>query len=143
MVIAAGAVGCVGGGYLSQWFGSAKVAFVQLLLSGLCCLAAVFLLNVSSTIVIIPFLVFWGVVVAGDSPQFSALNARTAPQHLVGTALTVVVCIGFALTIVSIQFTTLLLKLIPLPLAFALLLIGPVLGLLSLRQLLDNKKAGL
>jgi MFS family permease len=138
-VIAAGAVGCIGGGHLSQRFGSARVAFVQLLLSGLCCLAAVFLLTVSSTIVIIPFLLFWGVVVAGDSPQFSALNARTAPQHLVGTALTVVVSIGFALTIVSIQFTTYILKFTPVPVVFALLVVGPVLGLLSLRQLVGRQ----
>jgi MFS family permease len=134
-VIAAGTVGCVGGGYLSQRLGSAKVAFVQLLLSGLCCLAAVFILPVNSAIVIIPFLVFWGVVVAGDSPQFSALSARTAPPHLVGTALTVVTSIGFALTIGSIQFTAQVLKFIPIPLALALLAIGPVLGLVSLKKL--------
>lgn len=138
-IIAAGAVGCIGGGYLSQRFGSAKVAFVQLLFSGLCCLAAAFVLNINSTIVILPFLLFWGIVVAGDSPQFSALNAHTAPQHLVGTALTVVVSIGFALTIVSIQLTTLVLKFVPLPLAFALLVIGPVSGLLSLRQLVTRQ----
>src|SRR5690606_39105947 len=127
--------GCVGGGYLSQRFGSAKVAFVQLLLSGLCCLSAVFILQASSTIVIIPFLMFWGIVVAGDSPQFSALSARTAPAHLVGTALTVVTSIGFALTIVSIQFTSLFVKLNSLPVAFMLLTVGPALGLLALRRL--------
>ena len=137
-IIAAGAVGCVGGGYLSQRYGSARVAFVQLLLSGLCCVATVFMLQVSSAIVVIPFLMFWGIVVAGDSPQFSALNARTAPQHLVGTALTVVVSIGFALTIVSIQFTAQILKVVPVPFAFALLVIGPVLGLISLRRLVGR-----
>jgi MFS family permease len=137
-VIGAGAVGCVGGGYLSQRFGSAKVAFVQLLLSGLCCLAAVFILQVGSTIVILAFLVLWGVVVAGDSPQFSALSARTAPSHLVGTALTIVTSIGFALTIVSIQFTAQAIKLLPLPVALALLAIGPVLGLLSLKKLVGR-----
>jgi len=134
-IIAAGTIGCVGGGYLSQRFGSAKVAFVQLLFSGLCCLAAVVILQASAAIVIVPFLLFWGVVVAGDSPQFSALSARTAPPHLVGTALTVVTSIGFALTIISIQFTGLLLEFIPIPSAFMLLVIGPVLGLLSLKKL--------
>ncbi|NDK56060.1 MFS transporter [Pontibacter fetidus] len=137
-VIAAGAVGCIGGGYLSQRFGSAKVAFVQLLLSGFCCLAAVFILQVSATIVIVPFLIFWGIVVAGDSPQFSALSARTAPPHLVGTALTVVTSIGFALTIASIQFTALVIKLTSIPVALFLLAAGPVLGLLSLKKLVGR-----
>ena len=132
-VIAAGAVGCVGGGYLSQFWGSAKVAFVQLLLSGMCCVLSVFIL--SAPALIVPFMVLWGVVVAGDSPQFSALSARTAPPHLVGTALTVVTSIGFAITIVSIQFTGwLLLQLSPED-TFVWLAIGPLLGLLALRRL--------
>ncbi|MBB6611467.1 MFS transporter [Pontibacter sp. Tf4] len=134
-IIAAGAVGCVVGGYLSQWFGSARVAFVQLLLSGICCVAAILVLQAGAAIIILPFLLFWGIVVAGDSPQFSALNARTAPPHLVGTALTVVVSIGFALTIISIQLTDMLLNYSPLPVVFGLLAIGPALGLLALRRL--------
>ncbi|MBC5774189.1 MFS transporter [Pontibacter sp. KCTC 32443] len=137
-VIAAGAVGCIGGGYLSQRYGSAFVAFAQLLLSGVCCLAALFMLQVNSAAVVLPFLVLWGIVVAGDSPQFSALSARTAPPHLVGTALTVVVCIGFALTILSIQFTARMLELIPVPAAFALLAVGPAVGLLSLKHLIGR-----
>lgn len=142
-VIAAGAVGCIGGGYLSQRWGSALVAFAQLLISGLCCLTAVFILPSGSTILILPFLLIWGITVAGDSPQFSALSARTAPPHLVGTALTVVTCIGFSLTIFSIQLTGQLLKSMAVPVPFMLLIIGPVAGLLALRRLIrGNKKAG-
>ncbi|WP_299822561.1 MFS transporter [uncultured Pontibacter sp.] len=132
-VIAAGAIGCIGGGYLSQRWGSAKVAFVQLLLSGLCCVASAFILSGSSFIV--PFMVFWGVVVAGDSPQFSALSARTAPPQLVGTALTVVTSIGFAITIISIQATGWLQQQLPPQQMLVWLAIGPLLGLLALRRL--------
>ncbi|MEJ8801099.1 MFS transporter [Pontibacter sp. H249] len=132
-VIAAGALGCIGGGYLSQRWGSAKVAFVQLLLSGLCCILSLFIL--SGSYFIVPFLIFWGVVVAGDSPQFSALSARTAPPHLVGTALTIVTSIGFAITIVSIQVTGWLLHALPLQQVLIWLGIGPLLGLLALRRL--------
>jgi MFS family permease len=133
--IAAGALGCVGGGYLSQVWGSARVAFTQLLLSGICCLLSVVVFQLDVPLLLIPFLLIWGVVVAGDSPQFSALTAKTAPTHLVGTALTVVVSIGFAITVVSIQFTGYLLTQMPLPYTFALLAIGPAIGLLALRRL--------
>ncbi|PTX15284.1 putative MFS family arabinose efflux permease [Pontibacter mucosus] len=137
LVIAAGAVGCVAGGYLSQRWGSGRVAFVQLLLSGLCCVASVWVLQLPQ--LLLPFLLFWGVVVAGDSPQFSALTARAAPPQLVGTALTVVTSIGFAITIVSIQLTGYLLSVMPLRGVFILLAVGPLLGLLSMRPLLRAK----
>ena len=42
--IAAGVVGCVGGGLLVRRFGSARVAQMQLACSGACCLAAPFML---------------------------------------------------------------------------------------------------
>ena len=135
LVIAAGAVGCVGGGHLSQVWGSARVAFWQLLLSGLCCLVSVFVFQSGMPMLLLAFMLFWGVVVAGDSPQFSALTAKTAPTQLVGTALTVVVSIGFAITVVSIQVTAALLPSLPFSSVFALLAIGPALGLLALRKL--------
>ncbi|WP_242926593.1 MFS transporter [Pontibacter vulgaris] len=134
-VIAAGAVGCVGGGYLSQRLGSSKVAFLQLLFSGVCCLLSVWVLQLQGNTVLY-FLIFWGIVVAGDSPQFSALTARTAPTQLVGTALTVVTSIGFAITIVSIQFMGYLQSILPSPYLFVFLVPGPVLGLLALRKLI-------
>lgn len=136
LTIAAGALGCVGGGYLSQFWGSAKVAFLQLLLSGVCCLASVAVLQ--HPLALLPFLLFWGIVVAGDSPQFSALTAKTAPPYLVGTALTVVTSVGFAITIGSIQLTSYLLTQLPLPQVFLFLAPGPALGLMAVRPLLKK-----
>jgi len=133
-VIAAGAVACVVGGYLSERWGSARVAFVQLLLSGVCCVLSVWVLPLPH--LLLPLLLLWGVVVAGDSPQFSALTARTAPPQLVGTALTVVTSIGFAITIGSIQLTGYLLTFVPPYLVFVPLAAGPVAGLLAMRPLL-------
>lgn len=135
-IIAAGAVGCVGGGYLSKRWGSGRVAFIQLLLSGICCLLSYFLLAPQEEQYwILAFLIFWGIVVAGDSPQFSALTAKTAPAHLVGTALTMVTCIGFAISIVSIQLMSFAVRYFELQHVLSSLFIGPVLGLVVLYKL--------
>mmetsp|Transcript_37382 Transcript_37382/g.87795 ORF Transcript_37382/g.87795 Transcript_37382/m.87795 type:complete len:106 (+) Transcript_37382:108-425(+) len=53
--------------------------------------------------VFILFLVVWGGTVVSDSGQFSSLSAGNAPRRLVGTALTMVVTLGYTTTIVSLQ----------------------------------------
>ena len=138
-IIAAGAVGCVGGGIVSRTLGSAPVALGQLSLSGLCCLLSplAYLLPVPG---FFAFMVFWGIVVVGDSPQFSALTAATAPRELVGSALTIVNCIGFAISIVSIQLLNhAAAAAMPAHYLFLLLVPGPLLGLWSLRPLLAGE----
>ena len=134
LIIGAGAVGCVLGGLLSRRYGSAKIAFFQLAASGLCCLVSplAFWLPQPAAMAV---LVFWGIVVVGDSPQFSALNARYAPPHLVGSALTIVNCIGFAITILSIQLLKGALPIVGAQYLFLLLIPGPLLGLLALQRL--------
>ena len=133
-VIASGAVGCVAGGVASKRVGSGRVAFAQLSVSGLCCLLSP-LAFVLPWPAFIAFMTVWGVCVVGDSPQFSALTAATAPKALVGSALTIVNCIGFALTVVSIQLATALGERLPLAWWLVPVAIGPALGLLAIRPL--------
>ncbi len=141
-IIGAGSVGCVAGGWLSLRAGSARVAFVQLMASGLCCVASPWMFA-APTPVFVAFLVFWGVVVVGDSPQFSALNAQSAPPALVGSALAVVNGIGFSITVAAIQLINWLQPHIEIATLFVPLAIGPALGLLALRRLLrDPTPAG-
>jgi MFS family permease len=134
-IIAAGALGCVAGGLASLRHGSARVAFAQLSASGICCLLSPLLFH-APTPVFLAFLLFWGVVVAGDSPQFSALNAAYAPRELVGSALTIANCVGFAITIGSIELLNAAAGPLGAPWLFVLLAPGPLLGLLSLLPLL-------
>ncbi|HEX6008322.1 MAG TPA: MFS transporter, partial [Burkholderiales bacterium] len=134
-VIAAGFAGCAVGGLLSLKVGSARVAFAQLLASGLCCVISPFLFH-APTPLFLAFLLLWGIVVVGDSPQFSALNAQNASPGLVGSALTIANSIGFAISILSIQLLNVLSARIPVEYLFVPLAIGPILGLLALRPLL-------
>lgn len=134
-VIAAGFLGCAVGGRVSLRAGSARVAVAQLATSGACCLLSP-LLFFAPAPVFLAFLLVWGVAVAGDSPQFSALNAANAPPGLVGSALTIANCIGFAITIFSIELLSAASARLPVPYLFLLLVPGPVLGLLAMRPLM-------
>lgn len=139
-VIAVGALGCIGGGLVSLRRGSAPVAFAQLSASGLCCLASP-LAYFAPVPVFLAFLLFWGVVVVGDSPQFSALNAQSAPRERVGSALTIANCIGFGITIFSIELLNAASRAIAPQWLFLLLVPGPILGLAALRPLLARRAA--
>ena len=139
LAIAAGALGCVVGGWMSKKMGSARVAFYSLVISGLCCLISPWLIS-SGNIPFIVFILVWGIAVAADSPQFSALVAATAPIGKRGTSLTFVICIGFAITVLSIFITEKLQNRFPdSAFVFPLLSIGPVLGLVSMIPLLKKK----
>ena len=75
---------------------------------------------------------FWGMVVIMDSPLFSTLVAQSAPQTVKGTALTITNCIGFAITIASLQLIQLLQDVVPDIFLFMVLALGPLFGLLGL-----------
>jgi MFS transporter, DHA1 family, inner membrane transport protein len=134
VLIGAGAIGCIVGGLAVKRFGSARVAAFYLGLSGLCCLAAPWALAA-------PLAVFWlwafvwGLSVAGDSPQFSTLTAQNAPREVVGSVLTFSNCIGFAITIVSIEVFVRAMPAVPLPQLLPWLALGPAFGLWMLRSL--------
>jgi len=83
---------------------------------------------------------FWGMVVVADSPLFSTLVAQNAPPELKGTALTIVTSIGFAVTILSIQVINWVMGFTESNSVYALLAIGPILGLLALLR--EKKEMG-
>ena len=138
VIIAAGGIGCVVGGLISKRIGSVKVAWAQLLGSGLLCLCSPLLFHLSTALFLGLFIV-WGIVVVGDSPQFSALIARHAPRELVGSALTIGNCIGFAVTIASIHLTSYLSHSVSPEYIFSVLTIGPALGLAAFMPLVKTK----
>ncbi len=134
-VIASGLLGCVGGGLLVRRFGSARVAAIQLAVSGACCLVAPLLLDAPLPL-FMAWLLLWSLTAVGDSPQFSTLTAQNAPPEIVGSILTFANCIGFAITVVSIELFMGGAQLIPLAKLLPWLALGPALGLYMMRPLL-------
>jgi MFS family permease len=130
-VIACGAAGCLAGGWWSQTTGSFRVALYALLLSGLCCLLSPLMFEMAPAVFCF-FLIFWGFMVVADSPQFSALVSVHAPAAIRGSSITIVTCIGFFITIVSISLLNILQDKIHPSVLLLLLLPGPLVGVVCL-----------
>lgn len=132
IIIGVGGLACVLGGYLSLNIGTKRTAFSALLLSCLCCLISPWMFSVEMEFAFLAFLLFWGMVVVADSPLFSTLVANNAALEIKGTALTIVNCIGFSITIFSILLINYLQEISNSNNIYAYLAIGPVLGLIAL-----------
>ncbi|MEQ9592701.1 MAG: MFS transporter, partial [Cyclobacteriaceae bacterium] len=130
-IIAVGGISCVIGGLWSERIGSKRVALYALACSCLCCILSLLSFHLPPTLFVV-FLLFWGMTVIADSPQFSTLVAQAAPAEYKGTALTIVNSIGFAITIVSLQVMNLLVQQVDGKLIYATLAVGPVFGLIAL-----------
>jgi sugar phosphate permease len=141
LIIAAGLPGAVLAGLAADRFGRCQTAAAALLASGLCALAIGPLASVAPALAVALALV-WGFAVVADSAQFSALAIEVAPRRLTGTMLTIQTCIGFLITIAAIQALPWLLPYTGWNHAFALLAIGPFLGVLAMWKLKAIQRTG-
>lgn len=133
LVFMVSGIGCIVGGSATKHWGSAKIAICALMGSSLMCLLTPFLYKLTDYGVILVVMI-WGLFVAADSPQFSSLAARACPPEQVGGALALMNCIGFSLTIVSIEIVSSLWGALGMTVAW-ILLPGPIFGLYSMRHL--------
>lgn len=128
LCIAVGAVSCAWGGHLSLKWGSKKVAGVSLKLSGLCCLISPIAVLLSPFF-FLSLMLLWGAAVIADSPQFSRMVAASATPETRGSALTLVNCIGFGISVVSIQVLGHLPESFSTQYSYLILALGPLFGL--------------
>jgi MFS family permease len=134
LIIGLGGLACILGGYISQNLGAKKTASTALVMSCVCCLLSPFVFYIDSSTILIGFLIFWELVVVADSPLFSTLVAQNAKAESKGTALTIVNCIGFSITIINIQLINILSYSLNPKYIYILLAVGPILGLLALYE---------
>lgn len=139
MVIGSGSVACVLSGFFSKYVKEKKLAFICLFLSMICCLGSPIIFSFLPKPLLLIFLVFWGMAVIADSPLFSTLVAKAAQPNSKGAALTLVNCIGFSLTVVSIQFLGFWANYISTTYLYTLLALGPIWGLFALLKKKEDK----
>jgi len=132
--IAVGGPGAAVAGVAADRLGRTTVTSASMVVSGLSCLAAGFLFG-AELILLVPFVLVWGVAIVADSAQFSAAVSELADDSYVGTTLTLQTAIGFLLTTVSIQLVPVVAGVVGWQWAFAPLAVGPAVGTLSMLRL--------
>ncbi|MEP1441687.1 MAG: MFS transporter [Hyphomicrobiales bacterium] len=141
IIIGVGAIGCAGGGVLVRRFGSARVATFQLFGSLIGCLISP-LMFFTAPEIFLPFVIIWSILISGDSPQYSTLNAQFAPPALVGCALAVANAIGYTISIVSVQLINHMVEPMGVQYVFLLLIPGPLFGLWAMWSLVKRHESG-
>ena len=134
LVIGSGAVGCVAGGLLADRMGRTAVTSWAMAISGACCLAIGFLFAAPPAVLLVVSAV-WGAAVVADSAQFSACVTELSDPAYMGTALTIQTCVGFLLTMVSIELVGIVQGGVGWTRAFAVLAPGPALGVVAMLRL--------
>ena len=133
-VIAVGGIGCVWGGLVADRIGRVRLVTWSLAISGSCAVAIGFAWG-QSWWLLAPLALVWGFFVIADSAQCSVLATESVPTHIVGTALTLQVSLGFLLTTLTIQAIPPLVGYLGWQWVFPVLAVGPLLGILSVRRL--------
>ena len=142
VAIGSGAVGCVSAGYVADRMGRARVAMWAMMVSATCA-ALTLVVYGRSPVLLYALIVLWGFSVVADSAQFSALVSEHAPREHVGTALTLQTCVGFLLTMVTIELMPRLAAATSWQWASLLLVPGPLLGAYAMKCLTARRPGDL
>ena len=136
LVVAAGAVGCIGAGALADRFGRTTLTIAAMAGSGSSAVVAGLLFGAPTAVVLV-VVVIWGISVVADSAQFSTAVSELAPPGTAGSALALQTAAGFLLTGITIVGVGVL---DPgdreaWTLAFGILALGPLVGVGAMLRL--------
>ncbi len=136
VVVAAGGVGCVLAGALADRWGRTTLTIAAMAASGTCAVLTGLLFG-AWPILLVAVALAWGVTVVADSAQFSTAISELAPPGTAGSALTIQTAGGFLLTALTIWGVSLLGPDDPgaWRMAFALLALGPAVGIWAMSRL--------
>jgi MFS family permease len=133
VAIALGGAGCIWGGAVADRIGRERLVNRAMAVSGGCALLVGFVFQIPWLLVGVAMI--WGVAVIMDSAQFSALVTERVPSYAVGTALTLQTSLGFAVTVATVQLVPTLAEAFGWRWSFAILALGPALGIAAIRRL--------
>lgn len=128
---AAGAIGCIAGGLLADRIGRSLLTIAAMGISAACALSIGWTFGSAIWLTVL-LAVIWGASVIADSAQFSAAVSDFAEPEYTGTALTFQMCIGFLISVISINLIPVFQMWMGWEWVFAILSIGPVLGMAAM-----------
>ena len=136
IVVSLGGVGCVVAGRLADRVGRTALTMTAMAISGTSALLIGFLFGAPPALTV-GLGVVWGVTVVADSAQFSAAVTELGPPGTAGSALALQTAAGFLLTSVTILLVGVLASTggPGRQVAFALLAVGPAVGLVAMGRL--------
>ena len=145
-IISVGAIGCVIAGRLSDVYGRCYTTAILMLVSGVCAFSIGFLVDISP-LLFTAVALLWGMTIVADSGQFSTAVTELSEPHLVGTALTFQMALGFGVTVIAVWLVPIAAQWLgSFRWAFLFLVPGPFIGaiaMISLRQRPEAEKLAL
>ena len=133
-VIGLGGPGSLLAGRLADRWGRTRVTILSMAISGACSLLIGLWVD-SSWLACTAIALVWGFAIVADSAQFSTAVSELGRREYMGTLLTTQTCMGFLLTLASIRLIPAAVDRLGWGWAFALLAIGPALGIEAMRRL--------
>lgn len=133
LIFFSGALGNVIGGKIADSIGRTKFNIIMLIISGSSSLIIGFFLN--NAILALVIAIIWGLTIVPDSPQYSAMISELSDPAYIGTALTIQTTLGFAITNITIWLLPVIVDSTSWIFGFAFLVLGPLIGILSLIKL--------
>ena len=133
-IIGIGALGSLLGGIWADRWGRTTITISAMSISGLCALVTGALASAPMPVLVVVCLI-WGISVIADSAQFSSCVIELAEPDHIGTALTLQNAVGFFIALISIHLVPLVADAFGWWASFAMLAIGPVMGVIAMARL--------